>query len=205
MRDDAPGAAAAESAAAAWSDFFLTFARAFARPEGADWFAAMRDHLPEALGELCAMLGVAGADLIDAYRAEMAAVPDAEALSVAYAGLFLTPPAPVPINTGLYLDGSVMGPSEVDLTLRYAAEGLGKAAGFRDLNDHVSAQLDFAAWLYGRAAETGETAPALAFLADYPDRWAPALAEALDAAGDRPAPWRPLAHLLVRAVDAALG
>lgn len=203
MRDDALGAAA-ESAAAAWAELFLTLGRAFARPEGAEWFTAMRDHLPDALADLCAACGVEAGDLIARYRAEMAMIDDPDAFAAAYAGLFLSPPAPVPINTGLYLDGAVMGPSEVDLTLRYAAEGLGKADGFRDLNDHVSAQLDFAAWLYGKARETGDLGPAAAFLADYPDRWAPALAEALDAVADRPAPWRPLAHLLVRAVDEAL-
>lgn len=190
--------AAPAAVGAPWAELFLVFARAFAAPAGPDHLTALREHLVPALEDLCAACDVHGAaPLLAELRVAVAGLGSAEALLADYTTLFLTPPAPVPLNASLYLDGTVMGPSEVDLMLRYAAAGLTKAEGFRDLNDHVVTQLEFAAHLFLSDRE----AEARSFVRDYPERWAPALAEALDraATAGRDGPWRPLAHLLVLA------
>lgn len=192
----------AAGAKAPWAELFLVFARAFSVPAGADHLTALRDHLVPALADLCAACEVADAEpLLVALQGSVAGLHNAETLLADYTSLFLTPPAPVPLNAALYLDGTVMGPSEVDLMLRYAAEGLTKADGFRDLNDHVVTQLEFAAHLFLSDRE----AEARSFVRAYPERWAPALAEALDraAAAGGGRPWRPLAHLLVLASQTA--
>lgn len=182
--------------APARAEAFLLLARAFCEPKGEGFLAAFRDCLPD---DLIAAFAACGLDA----RAEAAAVAraadfaDDAALRVHHARLFLTPPAPAPLNAGLYLEGTVMGPAEAELSARYAAAGLEKAEGFRDLNDHVVAQLEFAAHLWGEAARAGDHSAAAEFVAAFPDRWAPAFAQAIaQAPGGAGSPYLPLARLL---------
>ncbi len=192
--DIAPAPARAEA--------FLLLARAFTEPKGEGFCAAFRDCLPD---DLVAALGACGLDAQEeaAAVARAATFADDAALRVHYARLFLTPPAPAPLNAGLYLEGTVMGPAEAELSARYASAGLQKADGFLDLNDHVVAQLEFAAYLWAEAARTGDAGPAAEFVSAFPDRWAPAFAQSIaQAPGGAASPYLPLARLVAALCEA---
>jgi TorA maturation chaperone TorD len=163
------------------AETYLVLARAFAAPsDGA--LAAFRDHLAD---DLEALAGETGYDLGDALprlRAALARVPDALALARLHAFLFLTPPAPVHINTAIYLDGAPLGRHEQAMRRWYAAHGLERAAHFRDLADHLVMQLELVATLWARAAEAPgpHAEAAAAFLATFLARWLPPFRADLD-------------------------
>jgi TorA maturation chaperone TorD len=133
-----------------------------------------------------------------------------------YAGLFLTPPAPVHLETAVYLDGALMGGSEFEMGQWYARHGLGHA-GNRRLADGVSVNLDFVGELFRRAAAAARSpepldglalaAEARRFLAAYPRRWLPpfrrALAQTVAERGLNPVYAR-LADWLAAVVEAEL-
>ena len=141
-------------------------------------------------------------------------MPEPLALLQLYSKLFLTPPAPVALNTGLYLDGAVMGSSVQAVEGWYRRHGLERDDSFHDLPDHVVLQLEFVARLFAGAAaahRAGENmeaqrldAEARAFLGTFVARWLPGFCAALErthAERRLPAPYLHLAHILCAAVE----
>jgi TorA maturation chaperone TorD len=197
------------------AEFYLCLARAFLPPGNEADFRALTAFLADDLGDLAPRLDYPIADELSEFRAAASALADPLSLLQTYAALFLTPPAPVPINAGLYLDGAIMGESVRAMEDCYRRCGVERGEHFRDLSDHVAVQLEFAAYLYARAAErpAGEAELPLTageFLGAFARRWLPAFCDKLETAthkqGIVPNPYAPLARILQRAVtkDAAL-
>lgn len=110
----------------------------------------------------------------------------AEQLLVEYCRLFLGPGAlPCPPYGSVYLDGSVMGPSTLDVVRRYRDEGLGAVASWKEPPDHIAVELGFMAWLSAatNASDDGAADRLLRvqaeFLRDHLGRWGPLLAQRL--------------------------
>ncbi|MCA1770796.1 MAG: molecular chaperone TorD family protein [Halomonas sp.] len=86
----------------------------------------------------------------------MTALPDTQQLIVGYSRLFLTPPAPAPLNLGAYLDGGLMARSVPAMEALYLRHGLERDSTFHDLPDHLSLHLQWLAWVYSEAMEARE-------------------------------------------------
>ncbi len=184
-----------DTARLAWSkrDFWLCIARAFAPPgTGPDYLEAFQTALPDDLETIADEVGLhLGAEIAD-LRAAAAALADPMELQKLYAALFLTPPTPVMVNTGFYLDGGIMGESEAGMAEAYARHGFQRHEHFRDLNDTVGVQADFLALLFDRAGEKARAgddfgaraflAEADAFLSAYVCRWITPFLRDLDSA-----------------------
>lgn len=163
-------------------DFWLCMARAFAPPAtGTDYLEAFQNALPDDLEAIADEIGLhLGAEIAD-LRGSAATFGDPMELQKLYAALFLTPPTPVMINTGFYLDGGIMGDSESGMSESYARHGFERHQHFRDLNDTPGVQAEFLALLFEKAGEKGRAgddievrahlAQAEAFLSDYVCRW----------------------------------
>jgi TorA maturation chaperone TorD len=191
------------------AEFYLCLARAFLPPGNEADFRALTAFLADDLGDLARRLDYPIADELSEFLAAASALADPLCLLQTYAALFLTPPAPVPINAGIYLDGALMGESVRAMENCYRRCGVERSEHFRDLSDHVAVQLEFAAYLYARAAESpaGEAELPLTageFLGAFPRRWLPAFCDKLKTAtrkqGIVPNPYAPLARILQRAV-----
>ncbi len=190
------------------AEFYLCLARAFMVPRDPELFAAMRDALADDLQELADGVGYdIGAELAE-YRRRIQRVPDADTLLRIYSRLFLQPPRAVHINTAVYLDGSFYGASVAEIEAWYRSCGLARSENFRDLADHVSAQLECVAYLYTHALATGEAQGQLPFTAGqfigrFIARWVRPWSEDLIQAErelDMPdEPYHPLCMLLERA------
>ncbi|ULB12476.1 ArxD, molecular chaperone TorD family protein (plasmid) [Cereibacter azotoformans] len=173
-------------------DFWLCLARAFAPSAGAEYVAAFTTDLPADLEAIGEELGLNLSPELAAFRAAAADLADSLDLQRLYAALFLTPPQAVPLNTGLYLDGSLMGQSEQDLAAAYARHGFARQPGFRDLNDTVAVQAEFLGQLYDKIARLTAGGEALearaclteaqAFTAAYPARWITPMLREIEAA-----------------------
>lgn len=114
----------------------------------------------------------------------------ASELLVEYGRLFLGPGTLLcPPYGSIYLDGTVMGPSTLDVVRRYRDEGLKADASWKEPPDHIALELGFMARLsaaHSRAADASETVEAARllriqsdFLRDHLDRWGPLFAERL--------------------------
>ncbi|TXF09976.1 TorD/DmsD family molecular chaperone [Pelomicrobium methylotrophicum] len=191
------------------AEFYLCLARAFLPPRTEADFHALTALLADDLGDLARRLDYPIADELSEFRAAASALADPISLLRTYAALFLTPPAPVPINGGIYLDGSLMGESVRAMEDCYRRCGVERDERFRDLSDHMAVQLEFVAYLYARAAESpaGEAELPLTageFLGAFPRRWLPAFCDKLETAtrklGIAPNPYTPLARILRCAV-----
>lgn len=180
--------AAGEGGRAARAELFLCLARAFSSPVEESAYEGFSRYLADDLAVIAAQAGYSLDDETVAFRDAMARVPDPGSLLQLYSGLFLSPPAKVDINAGIYLDGAILGPSELEMERRYARHGLRRAEGFRDLSDHLSPMLEFLSLLWAKA-ERGETAPAEAigwcedFLRPWLFRFSGRIAEACAADG----------------------
>ncbi|MEA3641789.1 MAG: molecular chaperone TorD family protein [Lamprobacter sp.] len=145
-----------DAMALAKTEFFLCLARAFTTPGDSGFLAALREDLPLDLDELGAQLGYPLQPALADYRAAITSIADAEQLMVLYSRLFLVPGDHHPsLNTGTYLDGALAGGSLTMLERCYARCGLERQSGFRDLSDHLSAQLELVAWLLTAEAQSG--------------------------------------------------
>lgn len=186
-------AAAAEHAALLdRADLLLCLSRAFLPPP-ADWSACdWAQPLADDLAELGPALGIDTAPTQAALSAacedaaRKAAQPGgAESWLVLYARLFLTPPVKVPLNTGLYLEGSLAGQAAQMMNACYETAGVRPDERFHDLPDHVAMQLEFLGRLYERASRGEPDAAAMAqeFSAEFVSAWAGPLQRACGAAG----------------------
>lgn len=212
--------------------FYLCLARAFMTPQSPCAFAAVKQYLVEDLAELNDTLDYPIVENLACLQHALSNVADHDALLTLYSTLFLNPASRIPINTGVYIDGAMMGNTVAQLEECYRNGGVEKSDGFFDLADHVAVQLEFVAHLFARTAEapdepdepkalkalkiskTGasqETMPmqAVDFLHVFVAAWAPRLVEEIEQAGQRMAltanPYLALARILetVAEVDAA--
>lgn len=166
---------------AAKRDLWLVLARALAPPGGESFHVSFARDLASDLSAIAEEMGLNIAGPLGALRKSTGALADALETQRLYAVLFATPPTPVFMNTAIYLDGALLGESELDIHDWYRRHGFERHAGFHDLNDHAAVQLEFVGLLYGRAStksEKGEdfeaqalAAEAQRFLAAYPRRW----------------------------------
>lgn len=205
---------------AARAEFYLCLARAFLPPHTENDYRALAVYLADDLADLAGEIGYPIAEPLAQLRAAFGALPEPLALLQLYSKLFLTPPTPVALNTGRYLDGAVMGGSVQAIEERYRRHGLERTESFHDLPDHVTLQLEFVARLFAGAAaahEAGEEpeaqrleAEARAFLGAFVAHWLPGFCTALErthAERRLPAPYLHLARILRAAVerDATVG
>lgn len=192
--------------------FYLCLARAFATPSWPGACHDLRDALHDDLAELAPACGYDLADLLATLPASFGDTDD-ESLLVRYTRMFLMPGDRHPsLNAAAYLDGAVAGGSVTALLDCYARCGLEKREEFADLPDHVSAQLEFLAWLFGSRAAAdadGEPLPPIgpdAFIARFVARWVAPLRADIETAGAHfglaANPYAVLAAILQRAIAA---
>jgi TorA maturation chaperone TorD len=154
--------AGAGAAAADLADLFVLLAAAFAPPPAGlstgDWCGPLAADLKD-LG-LALDLDTTSAQqaLRDAAQVSTAGEP----WLVEYSRLFLVPPVPVTLNTGIYLEGGLAGVSAQMMAQCYATAGFAQKENFRDLPDHVAIQLEFVGALLDRHADGDADALAMA-------------------------------------------
>lgn len=178
---------------AANRDLWLCLARALAPPGGdAAFHRAFTVDLAYDLSAISEEIGLNIVAEIDAFADAAGKLADVIEIQRVYAALFVTPPVPVFMNTGIYLDSALLGPSELDLNAWYARHGFERHAEFRDLNDHAAVQFEFLGLLFEKAADRAsarENMEAIAyateaqrFMASFPRRWITAFLRALEKA-----------------------
>lgn len=195
------------------AELFLCLSHAFLPPKSPELRNALREHLADDLQTLANELEYDLLAPLTELRETMTAAPEHRLLGI-YSALFLNPPAPVSINTGMYLDGGIGGISVQSLEDLQQRHGVARAETFRDFSDHVSVQLELFAYLLGSAAEeraAGHHPQVQILLNDINAlrdhilrRWAPALAGDLrKALGKHPEgqPYLALALLLANALE----
>ena len=196
------------------AEFYLCLARAFLPPHTDNDHRALAVYLADDLADLAGETGYPIAEPLAQLRAAFDALPGPLALLQLYSKLFLTPPTPVALNTGRYLDGTVMGGSVQAIEGWYRRRGLERTESFHDLPDHVALQLEFVARLFAGAAAARQAgddaearqleAEARAFLGAFVVHWLPGFCAALErtlAQHRLPAPYLYLAHILCAAVE----
>ena len=189
-------------------------ARAFLPPHTENDYRALSVYLTDDLADLSGETGYPIAESLVQLRAAFGAVPGSLALLQLYSKLFLTPPTPVALNTGRYLDGAVMGGSVQAIEGWYRRRGLERTESFHDLPDHVTLQLEFVARLFAGATAAHQAgddpearrleAEARAFLGAFVVHWLPGFCTALErtlAKHRLPTPYLHLAHILCAAVE----
>jgi TorA maturation chaperone TorD len=131
-----------------------------------------------------------------------------EALLVEYSQMFLQPPREAVLNVCFPLDGAMMGGTVTEIEDFYRHYGVERGDHFKDLPDHVSVQLEFISYLYGRAGEgigrgepdTEAEKAAGHFLHQFVSRWVPHLEQGIEKAGKKlklkANPWLSLVRIL---------
>lgn len=199
------------------AEFYLMLARAFLTPMEPAHFEAMTEMLAEELADLDSSLGYGIEPQLPALRAALSRLSTPEDLLVEYSRLFLQPPREATLNACLPLDGAMMGGTVAEIEDFYRHYGVERGDHFKDLPDHVSVQLEFVSYLYGRAAEgIGQGEPdseaekaAGHFLHQFVSRWVPHFEQGIEKAGKKlelkANPYLPLARILAVATahDAA--
>jgi TorA maturation chaperone TorD len=197
-------ASAAEAGAPAddLADLFFCLAAAFLPPPAQVGTQAWCESLADDLVDLSSSLGIDTTTASAALR-DSAAEPDAgEPWLIAYSRLFLVPPVPVTLNTGMYLEGSLGGVSAQMIEQCYATAGFRRREEFRDLPDHVGTQFEFIGALLERA-DDDSGAMAREFTDEFIRHWIDPLQAALMRAAERDAAARAYAAL-TRVAQAAL-
>ncbi len=159
MTDNGPWAATEEGQC--WLAGVRGLARGFTYPDRG-WVATLLDRQwPEALASVLEPLGLSA----EGVRQAIAALPQEEeaalqALEVEHTYLFINavPHVPAPPYASAYTgQGLLMGePAEAAL-VAYRQAGLTLAEDYRDLPDHVAAELEFLAWLGEQAVAAQES------------------------------------------------
>lgn len=199
------------------ADFYLMLAQAFLAPIEPTHFAAMTEMLADDLADIDASLEYGIGPQVAALRAAMARLSTHEELLVEYSSMFLQPPRQAVLNVCFPLDGAMMGGTVTEIEDFYRRYGVERGDHFKDLPDHVSVQLEFVSYLYGRAAEgigrgepdTEAERAAGHFLHQFVSRWLPHLELGVEQAGRKlklkANPWLPLVRILALATarDAA--
>lgn len=195
------------------ADFYLMLAQAFLAPLEPVHYAAMTELLADDLADIEASLEYGIGTRIDALRAAMSRLSSHEEMLVEYSQMFLQPPREATLNVCFPLDGAMMGGTVTEIEDFYRHYGVERGDHFKDLPDHVSVQLEFISYLYGRAAAgIGEGEPdgeaekaAGHFLHQFVRRWLPHLELGIEKAGKKlelkANPWLPLVRILAIATE----
>jgi TorA maturation chaperone TorD len=195
------------------ADFYLMLARAFLAPMEAAHFEAMTGMLAEDLADLDASLEYRIELQLEALRVAMSKLSSHEELLVEYSQMFLQPPREAVLNVCFPLDGAMMGGTVTEIEDFYRHYGVERGDHFKDLPDHVSVQLEFISYLYGRAAEgiksgeldTESEKAAGHFLHQFVSRWVPHLELGIEKAGKKlklkANPYLPLVRILAIATE----
>ncbi len=188
------------------ADLFVLLAAAFAPPPAAlatrNWCEPLAADLADLGGALALDTAAAEQSLREVAGGPLAGEP----WLVEYSRLFLVPPVPVTLNTGIYLEGGLAGVSAQMMAQCYATAGFAQRESFRDLPDHVAIQLEFIAALLGRWAAGDDDALAMAreFSDGFVSHWTePLYAACTKAAARHPAAgvYAELAAVLREATD----
>jgi TorA maturation chaperone TorD len=195
------------------ADFYLMLARAFLAPMEPAHFAAMTGMLADDLADLDDSLAYGIGPQLGALRAAMSTLSSHEELLVEYSQMFLQPPREAVLNVCFPLDGAMMGGTVTEIEDFYRRYGVERGDHFKDLPDHISVQLEFISYLYGRAAEGIESgAPdtesekaAGHFQHQFVRRWVPHLELGIEKAGQKlklnANPYLPLVRILAIATE----
>lgn len=195
------------------SDFYLTLAQAFLTPLTGEHFRAMTDLLADDLADLDQSLDYGLSPALRDLRAALSELGSQEELLLEYSRMFLQPPREAALNACFFLDGAMMGGTVSEIELFYRHYGVERGEHFKDLPDHVSVQLEFVSYLYGRAAKGVESdspdmeaeIAARHFLHAFVRRWAPHFESDIARAGRqlelKANPYLPLANMLSIAVE----
>ncbi|MBZ0331610.1 molecular chaperone TorD family protein [Halomonas sp. ANAO-440] len=140
------------------AEFSLCLSRAFLAPTTGVTLAELRGPLLDDLRNLAETLPTLNTERLEALSQALAALTDTQQVMLGYSRLFLTPPAPAPLNLGAYLDGGLMSRSVPSMEALYHRHGLERDPAFRDLPDHLSLHLQWLAWVYSEAMEAREAA-----------------------------------------------
>lgn len=157
------------------AELSLCLSRVFLAPQAGVTLAEAQGPLIDDLHCLAGALPTLDSQRLESLSRALAALADTQQLMLGYSRLFLTPPAPAPLNLGAYVDGALMGQSTQSILTLYRRHGLERDPAFRELPDHLSLILQWLAWVYSEAmeaqeAETGATASltdAATMLRDY--------------------------------------
>ena len=195
------------------SEFYLTLAQAFLTPQTQERYLAMVNYLADDLADLDRSLTYGLETQLDALRAALSKLSSHEELLVEYSRMFLQPPQEATLNVCHPLDGAMMGGTVTEIELFYRHYGVERGDHFKDFPDHVSVQLEFVSYLYGRAAQGLERSnpdleaekAANHFLHTFFRRWVPLFESAIEKAGRnlelKANPYLPLARILSTAMD----
>lgn len=195
------------------ADFYLTLARSFLTPMVPEHFQAMTGLLADDLADFDRALAYGIEPQLDALRAAMSKLSNHEDLLVEYSRMFLQPPGEATLNVCYPLDGAMMGGTVTEIEDFYRHYGIERGDHFKDLPDHVSVQLEFVSYLYGRAAlglENDSPDPeaekaANHFLYAFVRRWVPHFESGIEKAGRhlelKANPYLSLARILSVAVE----
>jgi len=169
-----------ESELAQRAEFYLCLARAFLPPVSERAYRGFTHYVADDLAELGAALGYPIAKSLDALRTAVAAVPDTQTLREAYSKLFLVPPTPAHLSAGWYMDGTYRGAYMTRIEATYRRYGLARSPDFHDAPDHLVAELEFVAFMFGSAVCGGNEAADFTdeagdFLHRYVQPWLPIL------------------------------
>ncbi len=127
---------------------------------------------------------------IEKMGANLEMLEDFTDLAVEYTRLFRGPvKAEAYPYESMYIDGEIMGESTLDVVKRYSKAGVAVSKDFKDLPDHISAQLEFMSYLCTRelqVQEKGDFDEALrlklmrqSFLKDHLAMWVPDFADSI--------------------------
>ena len=177
------------------ADLLFCLARAFMTPPAGWSVCDWAQPLAEDVAELGASLGVETDAVQAALDGECSRWASAARLAdgsadpwlVEYSRLFLMPPVAVPLNTGLYLEGSIGGTAAQMMRSCYDTAGIVPSESFHDLPDHVAMQLEFVARLMERSARGDADGMAMAqeFCSEFIHAWAGPLEQACATASTR--------------------
>ena len=195
------------------SEFYLTLAQSFLTPQTQAHCRAMVDYLANDLADLDRSLIYGLETQVDALRAALSKLANHEELLVEYSRMFLQPPCEAALNVCYPLDGAMMGGTVSEIALFYRNYGVERGDHFKDLPDHVSVQLEFVSYLYGRAAQglengtpdTEAEKAAKHFLYAFVSRWVPHFEVAIEKADRhlelKANPYLPLVRILAAATQ----
>ena len=195
------------------SEFYLTLAQSFLTPQTEAHYRAMIDYLAGDLADLDRSLTYGLETQVAALRAALSKLASPEELLLEYSRMFLQPPCEAALNVCYPLDGAMMGGTVSEIALFYRNYGVERGDHFKDLPDHVSVQLEFVSYLYGRAAQglesgTPDTEAEKAanhFLYAFVSRWVPHFEAGIEKAGRhlelKANPYLPLVRILVAATQ----
>ena len=190
------------------SEFYLTLAQSFLTPRTEEHYRAMVDLLADDLTDLDRSLSYGVEVQLEALRTALSKLSSHQELLLEYSSMFLQPPREATLNVCFPLDGAMMGGTVSEIELFYRHYGVERGDHFKDLSDHVSVQLEFVSYLYGRASQALESEnpdpeaekAANHFLYAFVSRWVPHFESGIQKAGRnlelKANPYLPLARVL---------